>query len=872
MAVTKRRCVACEHSGRTEHRYCSSAAQETTLALQFIAQWFGAVVEPLEPCECCQIMHCYKCGQSKDNCTKCETCQYHECKCCRVCKTPYCLKCSECERHDCICDPEDEICNCSACNPNGYEDSPELKQVGGRGGHGNSLDTPGWARRGVELQQVTPDALSTEWEQVWALDHSIDICQAIADFYLMDAGANRILNMDRVSTKSASGLPLLTAETGRVGNIAYKFDIARRNLVDKLDDVFQRYLHIAVAGELRHHRAVGGTHLAGPGNRSAAWVGWKEVFRQVGPMALKDAAELFRDFGGGAFGGERWALIAEVLWMRLTDRKGRCIRCLEERCECNSTEGPFVPVQYQEPQLPPAVFVDRVFNLQHNGGIVLSKVEWGINNPKSYGLREAQYRILPAHGEDPPNYRVLLSVASTKTRTLFDKMWTATNALRVAVGEKEVPHPIVINEQYRIICRYCNSNPAIGHMFGCAAPTRPDFQNGCTETLYVGTASGEVNINTPLWCKKIYENDWTDWDWRTWKKESFPIAPDGSFVLRPNKKVHLQVTVASYDNYQVAYNETLTIKQALAKRVKVSDHLDVKKKPDYADNNSVRVVMNTFSDDHGYDVQIVNFYEMIPNWNDFKKFNGTIGELVAKHMPNFKVEAAPRRAKGLPAQDKGEELSNLVAEEKDKQLSNLALAKKLVKKSGPPQYFKVPQYEVKDVDPDLEALLAEEVAIQAEAKPLWEEMFYKGDGKYAAWNCKEHDNSYCKPCSEKVQIGTFIANGRVNYCTLCHHDVKASYSPCQCPDQPAHKKLESGFKWEDLFIWNEKQYGWVCKEHESMYCFECSKEVPAGTWFKTGNSTSTAKFCAHCHNYIDSCVCDPTPYFNVIGTKDLVSG
>ena len=105
------------------------------------------------------------------------------------------------------------------------------------------------------------------------------------------------------------------------------------------------YSHGAIGGELRHHKAVGGTYL--PETRKVAWAGWFDLIEQIGvEYALECAIELFEDFPKGSYGGPKWAICAEEL------------------------------LKFERGESSPLAWIDRCVNLQHNTGSFLNKFNW----------------------------------------------------------------------------------------------------------------------------------------------------------------------------------------------------------------------------------------------------------------------------------------------------------------------------------------------------------------------------------------------------------------------------------------------------------------------------------------------------------------
>ena len=160
------------------------------------------------------------------------------------------------------------------------------------------------------------------------------------------------------------------------------------DLVANLAPEFARYLDLACGGELRHasnwpydvHCPVVGSGT----DRSVAWRNWLEW--ETPEVRAAFAVEMFDgcSWPGRNYGGERWAQIALTLQ------------------------------QFLSGETPPELFLDRVWNLQHHGGIVLNKV---------YDTDELGY-LLEAHGSD--DHDTLLKHASETTRALWKKTFGGT--------------------------------------------------------------------------------------------------------------------------------------------------------------------------------------------------------------------------------------------------------------------------------------------------------------------------------------------------------------------------------------------------------------------------------------------------------------
>lgn len=133
---------------------------------------------------------------------------------------------------------------------------------------------------------------------------------------------------------------------------------AYRRIEREIADVFATYLLIATAGELRHAQALrrvsaDATVLVNVGlnyqlDRRAVQHSVLERLSALGPKEtitfLEAGVRIFRDrTWASSYGGEKWAVITETL------------------------------LQYLQGRLRSALFVDRVFDLRHNGGRLFDK-------------------------------------------------------------------------------------------------------------------------------------------------------------------------------------------------------------------------------------------------------------------------------------------------------------------------------------------------------------------------------------------------------------------------------------------------------------------------------------------------------------------
>lgn len=93
---------------------------------------------------------------------------------------------------------------------------------------------------------------------------------------------------------------------------------------------------------------------------------------------------------------------------------------------------------HAQKKLNDKLFVDRVFNLQHNTGSFLTKVAW-----RDYPSKAID--VLEAHKQS--KWRTLHKAASVEVRTLVDNYWDALNAERNAFG-LSTARPYHTLEQY----------------------------------------------------------------------------------------------------------------------------------------------------------------------------------------------------------------------------------------------------------------------------------------------------------------------------------------------------------------------------------------------------------------------------------------
>lgn len=286
------------------------------------------------------------------------------------------------------------------------------------GGHGTTKTNP--------FPKATIDP-NLKWQEAWPeLDYAnTDPIVEAADFYILQGlSESAFVQFDRLTLPQPAkvlqaaitlGVSLDEYEQRNVIAKEVYINDPRQKLteladeaklmlvaqVNKLDPVFVSYLHLACGGELRHHGAVGGKTYSS--NRHEAWAGWKAVFDTYGLDSLKTMASLFREFVGGSFGGEKWAVAADLLYDRLQGKLG--------------------PDTWSNKML----FIDRVFTLEHNGGCFLNKLAAYWLNLYTKPITFLQSTILAAHCENPPNVKLLYEFTSPDVKAMFDRYMEVVN-------------------------------------------------------------------------------------------------------------------------------------------------------------------------------------------------------------------------------------------------------------------------------------------------------------------------------------------------------------------------------------------------------------------------------------------------------------
>lgn len=355
----------------------------------------------------------------------------------------------DCPESSCDC-----CCECGECED---EETGEF---------GQSAQPP-WVERGHKVTARNPNE---NYKKVWPQLATVnfDPVQSAADFYLLESISNdvpfqhlrrtplvvrpqvsedrdehfaTVLELTDDDMKRWVKLRNKALRPTRIMQVVEESKVLLEDVIDMADAYLIPYFHIAIGGELRHHTAIGGHVLSS--NRATAWAGWKDVIEEVGLEALLDAAKLFREFGGGSYGGDPWAVPCEVLYARLTNK-------------------------YGDDAVSKRIFVDRAWTLEHNGGCFLNKIEWKIKDGNEVGQLGYMERVLNAQAADPTEYKLLVSAASPKVKGLFKEYWNLSreelNKQGVELGYGEdylAPTPP------KDVCNYCGSNPTFGHTIEC---------------------------------------------------------------------------------------------------------------------------------------------------------------------------------------------------------------------------------------------------------------------------------------------------------------------------------------------------------------------------------------------------------------------
>jgi len=189
----------------------------------------------------------------------------------------------------------------------------------------------------IPLSKADAIAVETNLNGPWRLIKEFDLRLELVNFYLYMA---------------------LQMAPGGAKEIGYQ--MYRMYGLPLLEQQFRSYTDMAVGGELRHalsknkgaynniplalKNAMKSNQLRNGDSRKLAWNDWYVLRQQWGTKALDWAVEVFNAFTSSAYGGKKWAKIANTLLM------------------------------YEQRKFTQIAFIDTCWSLQHNGGIYFNKI------------------------------------------------------------------------------------------------------------------------------------------------------------------------------------------------------------------------------------------------------------------------------------------------------------------------------------------------------------------------------------------------------------------------------------------------------------------------------------------------------------------
>lgn len=304
----------------------------------------------------------------------------------------------------------------------------------------DATDACPWA---FEYPSWVEKETKSAWRKFWAIDYeNIDVAQSAADFYILNGIVNKAFSVDYedLSLPSEAEVEEAGKRLGISGEeiasrvvhlgeyakskpenalteLASEAELVYTKMVHELSENFRNYTHAACGGELRHHKAISSLSTV----RKLAWTKWYFIFEKYGVESLLKMKELFLEFSGGGFGGEAWANAADILYMYETSQLS------------------------SDPFTNKSLFVDRVFNLEHNGGCFLNKLAWankrvGREKPFDINFVYMKDHVLNAHASNPVDLNVLYGFASEGIQSLctkyMDKLTDLGYPLYVSWGEQ----------------------------------------------------------------------------------------------------------------------------------------------------------------------------------------------------------------------------------------------------------------------------------------------------------------------------------------------------------------------------------------------------------------------------------------------------
>ena len=300
------------------------------------------------------------------------------------CGDPYCELCHRIE-HDPYDDDYYGYDGCGGCGEPTCNDCNPSK-----------IKEPLWITEGLltaqEWKQAVQRLRDIPWQQTWPAigNHAeIDIVGMSADFWLLNGIAGDVL-----SQVKDRWLDLIVNDGKKMLD----------QLVVKLDTILIEYCALAIGGELRHHPCLAGQPGFGSG-RSTSWSVWRHLHDNFGAETYRLAAITFRDFSMDGFGGELWAQGADLMEARLSHK------------------------------ISPVVFVDRAFDLEHNGGCFLNKIDWMQDLDRGISTVDPiKYKIGPAHHARETQWNTLLWYATKPAREAFMEYQQVVNRVHRQYG------------------------------------------------------------------------------------------------------------------------------------------------------------------------------------------------------------------------------------------------------------------------------------------------------------------------------------------------------------------------------------------------------------------------------------------------------
>jgi len=228
-------------------------------------------------------------------------------------------------------------------------------------------------------------------KNVWEVDTSLRPTELMADYYMCEAMLARVMNPAGRTTDNGELIAVLMCVQEEMDRVCAA-----------ASSVF-RYLVMICGGEVRYHTAFPYRY-----SRGGQWTGFKALYDKYGVALLAEVADMFREFKPDtSFGGEKWAQIADV------------------------------GVAYATGKLNDAMFMDRCFNLQHNGGTMFNKIAWG--DAKTHWSRHHDrlsdmQTIGTAHAADVTDWSTLYMYSTRPVAQLSIEYWKLQNEERRLVG------------------------------------------------------------------------------------------------------------------------------------------------------------------------------------------------------------------------------------------------------------------------------------------------------------------------------------------------------------------------------------------------------------------------------------------------------